>query len=163
MAPCWRSPVGRLSRPRSISVPARHMSLIPVTALLLLLPHEARGLRVGTSPSSSRRCCDARAKSEQQPMRLWNSGVCPFAQRVWIALLELETPFTHQIIDLADKPSEFLRLSELASGSKDKSTVPLLETGTGEVVSESLDIVRLLGRAARSKGPGSRAKGDCFG
>ena len=93
-------------------------------------------------------------------MRLWNSGVCPFAQRVWIALLELETPFTHQIIDLADKPSEFLRLSELASGSKDKSTVPLLETGTGEVVSESLDIVRLLGRAARSKGPGSRANGN---
>ena len=134
----------------------------PVTALLLLLPHEARGLRVGTSPSSSRRCCDARAESEQ-PVRLWNSGVCPFAQRVWIALLELETPFTHQIIDLADKPSEFLRLSELASGSKDKSTVPLLETGTGEVVSESLDIVRLLGRAARSKGPGSRAKADCFG
>ena len=142
----------------AISVPDRHMpfspgrtTLIPVTALLLLLPHEARGLRVGTSPSSSRRCCDAlaRAESEQQPVRLWNSGVCPFAQRVWIALLELETPFTHQIIDLADKPSEFLRLSELASGSKDKSTVPLLETGTGEVVSESLDIVRLLGKDTR--------------
>jgi len=64
---------------------------------------------------------------------------------VWIALLELETPFTHEIIDLADKPSEFLRLSELASGGKGKSTVPLLEMGE-DVVSESLDIVRLLGK-----------------
>jgi glutathione S-transferase len=78
----------------------------------------------------------------------------PF-QRVWIALLELETPFTHEIIDLADKPSEFLRLSELASGGKGKSTVPLLEMGE-DVVSESLDIVRLLGKAALSKGPGSQ-------
>jgi len=78
----------------------------------------------------------------------------PF-QRVWIALLELETPFTHEIIDLADKPSEFLRLSELASGGKGKSTVPLLEMGE-DVVSESLDIVRLLGKAAMSKGPGSQ-------
>ena len=76
------------------------------------------------------------------------------SQRVWIALLELETPFTHEIIDLADKPSEFLRLSELASGGKGKSTVPLLEMGE-DVVSESLDIVRLLGKAALSKGPGS--------
>jgi len=116
-----------------------------VAALLLLLPHEARGLRVGTSLSSSRRCCDARAAECEQPVRLWNSGVCPFAQRVWIALLELETPFTHEIIDLADKPSEFLRLSELASGGKGKSTVPLLEMGE-DVVSESLDIVRLLGK-----------------
>ena len=69
---------------------------------------------------------------------------------MWIALLELETSFTHEIIDLADKPSEFLSLSERASGGRGKSTVPLLEMGE-DVVSESLDIVRLLGEAARSK------------
>lgn len=67
---------------------------------------------------------------------------------MWIALLELETPFTHEIIDLSRKPSEFLRLSEVASGGRDKSQVPLLEVG-GEVVCESLDIVRLLGKDTR--------------
>lgn len=61
---------------------------------------------------------------------------------MWIALLELETPFTHEIIDLSDKPSEFLRLSGAAgNGAK----VPLLEMGE-QVVGESLDIVRLLGK-----------------
>lgn len=61
---------------------------------------------------------------------------------MWIALLELETPFTHEIIDLSDKPSEFLRLSEVAGNA---AKVPLLEMGE-QVVGESLDIVRLLGK-----------------
>ena len=66
-----------LSEPAELS----HSSMrLLVAVLLLLLPHEARGLRVGTSPSSSRRCCDARAAECEQPVRLWNSGVCPFAQ-----------------------------------------------------------------------------------
>ena len=65
--------------PPGVGPSSRSMKLL-VAALLLLLPHEARGLRVGTSLSSSRRCCDARAAECEQPVRLWNSGVCPFAQ-----------------------------------------------------------------------------------
>ena len=51
-----------------------------LAALAVLLPHEARALRVGSSPVSVRRCCEAQAAASEQPVRLWNSGVCPFAQ-----------------------------------------------------------------------------------
>ena len=64
---------------------------------------------------------------------------------MWITLLELETPFTHELIDLSSKPDEFLALSEKAGGT---AKVPLLEVGES-VVSESLDIVRLLGKDSR--------------
>ena len=64
---------------------------------------------------------------------------------MWITLLELETPFTHELIDLSSKPDEFLGLSDKAGGT---AKVPLLEIGE-EVVCESLDIVRLLGKDTR--------------
>jgi len=110
----------------------------------------AAGLLVGSAPGRVSRCeCHAAATAQpvifSQPVRLWNSGVCPFAQRVWIALLELETPFTHEKIDLSSKPDEFLALSEKAGGT---AKVPLLEIGE-EVVCESMDIVRLLGKDTR--------------
>jgi glutathione S-transferase len=40
-------------------------------------------------------------------VRLWNSGTCPYAQRVWIALLEKHVPFEHKLVDLQDKPADF--------------------------------------------------------
>ena len=67
---------------------------------------------------------------------------------MWIALLEMETPFTHEIIDLSDKPEEFLRLYEVARPGAVTAQVPLLEIGD-QVVCESLDIVRLLGKDTR--------------
>ena len=71
-------------------------------------------------------------------LRLFNSGVCPFAQRAWIALLETRAPFDHVIIDLANKPAEFLALSPTPHAAK----VPLLELDDGTVVVESVDVAR---------------------
>ena len=80
----------------------------------------------------------------------------PF-QRVWIALLELETPFTHEIIDLSDKPSEFLRLSEVASGGRGTSTVPLLEMGEDVVCASSGFTLRAHLRHCRASAGQSQA------
>ena len=71
-------------------------------------------------------------------LRLYNSGVCPFAQRAWIALIEARAPFDHAIIDLANKPAEFLALSPTPHSAK----VPLLELDDGSVVVESVDVAR---------------------
>ena len=33
--------------------------------------------------------------------------ICPFAQRVWLALLEKQIPFEKKVVDLANKSQEF--------------------------------------------------------
>lgn len=58
---------------------------------------------------------------------LYNSGVCPFAQRPWIALLETGTMFEHRIIDLTNKPEDFVEKFKLANGGVGSGLVPLLE------------------------------------
>jgi len=70
-----------------------------------------------------------------EALRLFNSGICPFAQRPWIALLETQTSFEHALIDLRDKPEAFLALSPTGK-------VPLLEPDDGNVISESVEIAR---------------------
>lgn len=64
---------------------------------------------------------------------LWNSGVWPYAQRPWIALLEKSVPFKHILIDLSNKPTEFLDKYQLASGNR-RGLVPLLEHGDNLVI-----------------------------
>ena len=70
-----------------------------------------------------------------EALRLFNSGICPFAQRPWIALLETQTKFEHALIDLRNKPEQCLALSPTAK-------VPLLELDDGTAISESVGIAR---------------------
>ena len=77
----------------------------------------------------------ASSPSSASALRLYNSGVCPFAQRAWIALLETNVPFEHVLIDLRAKPADFLALSPTG-------LVPLLQLDDGSVVSESTVVAR---------------------
>ncbi|GAB5037158.1 glutathione s-transferase domain-containing protein [Nannochloropsis oceanica] len=52
----------------------------------------------------------APATTVQSKVRLWNSGTCPYAQRAWLALLEKEVQFEHKIVDLQNKPEDFIAL-----------------------------------------------------
>lgn len=92
--------------------------MLPLTALLLAAAGSS-----STSPS----------------ITLWNSGVWPFAQRPWIALLEKEVPFQHNLIDLGNKPQDFVAKYREASGGYGSGLVPLLEHD-GNLVIES-DVV----------------------
>jgi len=68
--------------------------------------------------------------------RLVSHPLCPYVQRVAIALAERGIPFERIDIDLANKPDWFLALSPLGK-------VPLLETG-GKVLFESAAILEYL-------------------
>ena len=73
---------------------------------------------------------------------LWNSGVLPYAQRAWITLEEKNIEFEYKIIDLSNKPQEFLDKYEIAWGGRGASAkVPLLEYGDTLVV-ESSDVAK---------------------
>jgi glutathione S-transferase len=63
-------------------------------------------------------------------LRLVSHVLCPYAQRVAIALAEKGVPFTRQDIDLADRPDWFRAISPLGK-------VPLLVVGEGAVLFES--------------------------
>lgn len=49
--------------------------------------------------------------SESSKLRFLSTWYCPFAQRLWIALLEKGIPFKYEEIDLHNKTEEFLKLS----------------------------------------------------
>lgn len=78
---------------------------------------------------------------------LWNSGTCPYAQRAWIALTETGAPFEHKIIDLQNKPADFLdRYAAAVRGDTSaRARVPLLEYGDCLVV-ESEDVIKFIGK-----------------
>jgi glutathione S-transferase len=73
-------------------------------------------------------------------IRLWNTGVWPWAQRAWIALEEAGVPFEHKLISLQEKPRDFLQLHASIPGGG-TGQVPLLEIDE-RVVIESEAIVR---------------------
>jgi len=82
----------------------------------------------------------ASSSSSNSNTVLWNSGVWPFAQRPWIALLEKGVEFEHKLIDLSNKPHDFLEKYQDASGrAYGAGLVPLLEHD-GNLVIES-DVV----------------------
>lgn len=82
--------------------------------------------------------------SNHENVVLWNSGTWPYAQRSWIALKEKDVPFEHRIIDLSNKPQDFLdKYDQASNGSGDRAKVPLLEHG-GTLVRESVDVVKYI-------------------
>ena len=66
---------------------------------------------------------------------LYSFRRCPYAMRARMALLVSEQPFTIREVSLKDKPSK------LRSASP-KATVPTLVTVDGQVIDESIDIMR---------------------
>ena len=71
---------------------------------------------------------------------LWSFRRCPYAMRARLALAASETQVEHREVLLRDKPAEMLAASP-------KGTVPVLALPDGQVIEESLDIMRFaLGR-----------------
>jgi glutathione S-transferase len=69
-------------------------------------------------------------------LELVSHALCPYVQRAAIALAEKGVPFTRTMVDLADRPDWFTRISPLGK-------VPLLRVGTA-VVFESAVILEYL-------------------
>ncbi len=66
---------------------------------------------------------------------LYSFRRCPYAMRARMALAVSGTACEHREVVLRDKPPELLEISP-------KGTVPVLVAGAGEVLEESLDIMR---------------------
>lgn len=66
---------------------------------------------------------------------LYSFRRCPYAMRARMALLVRGKPFVIREVALRDKPAELLAASP-------KGTVPVLVLASGQVIDESLDIVR---------------------
>ncbi len=66
---------------------------------------------------------------------LYSFRRCPYAMRARMALLVSEEPFTIREVSFKDKPSQFIAASP-------KATVPVMVTGDGQVIDESIDIMR---------------------
>jgi glutathione S-transferase len=66
---------------------------------------------------------------------LYSFRRCPYAIRARMALLVSGVPFVLHEVDLRDKPAELIILSA-------KATVPVLVLTDGQVIDESLDIMR---------------------
>lgn len=72
---------------------------------------------------------------------LYSFRRCPYAMRARLALAASETEVEHREVLLRDKPTEMLAASP-------KGTVPILVLPDGQVIEESLDIMRwALGRS----------------
>jgi glutathione S-transferase len=70
------------------------------------------------------------------PPLLFTYRRCPYAMRARMALLQAGVAYqAHELTSLRDKPNEMLALSP-------KGTVPVLLLPTGEVLEQSLDIMR---------------------
>jgi len=70
------------------------------------------------------------------PPLLFTYRRCPYAMRARMALLQAGVAYqAHELTSLRDKPEEMLALSP-------KGTVPVLLLPTGEVLEQSLDIMR---------------------
>ncbi|OYY91361.1 MAG: glutathione S-transferase [Sphingomonas sp. 28-66-16] len=70
-----------------------------------------------------------------EPPILYSFRRCPYAIRARMALLISEVPFNLREVRLRDKPADLIAVSP-------KATVPVLVLATGEVIDESLDIMR---------------------
>ena len=66
---------------------------------------------------------------------LYSFRRCPYAMRARMALSVSGAPYEHREVVLRDKPPQMLEVSP-------KGTVPVLVTAEGEVLEESLDIMR---------------------
>jgi len=66
---------------------------------------------------------------------LYSFRRCPYAMRARMALLVSEVPFELREVVLRDKPAAMIAASP-------KATVPVLVRASGEVIDESLDIMR---------------------
>jgi glutathione S-transferase len=66
---------------------------------------------------------------------LYSFRRCPYAIRARMALFVSEEPFTIREVSLKDKPLQLKAASP-------KGTVPVLVTGDGQVIDESIDIMR---------------------
>lgn len=66
---------------------------------------------------------------------LYSFRRCPYAIRARLALLQAGTPVELREVDLKHKPAELLACSPAA-------TVPVLDLGGGQVLAQSLDIMR---------------------
>lgn len=71
-------------------------------------------------------------------------GVCPYAQRAWIALVELGVPFTTKFVDKANKSEEFLSLYRgIVQDPAGRGTVPTIVDGEYKLT-ESAVVVEYL-------------------
>lgn len=84
---------------------------------------------------------------------LYSFRRCPYAMRARLALAASETDVEHREVLLRDKPAEMLAASP-------KGTVPVLVLPDGQVVEESLDIMRWA--LARNDPRGWLAPGDAM-
>lgn len=71
-------------------------------------------------------------------------GICPYAQRAWIALVELNVPFVTRFVDKENKSEDFLSLFRgIVQDPNGRGTVPTIIDGDYELT-ESLPIVEYL-------------------
>ncbi|MEM6602588.1 MAG: glutathione S-transferase [Pseudomonadota bacterium] len=66
---------------------------------------------------------------------LYSFRRCPYAMRARMALFYADIPFELHEVDLKNKPAHMLDISP-------KGTVPVLQLETGQILDESLDIMR---------------------
>jgi glutathione S-transferase len=113
-----------------------------VLLLLLLFVHGKNASAMSATTNSN--------NNNNKRIVLWNSGTCPYAQRAWIALLEKQVDFEHRLVDLQNKPADFVSKYAAAIGTTDVSSVrakvPLLEYGDETLVVESEDVIKFIGQ-----------------
>ncbi|KAK9824545.1 hypothetical protein WJX72_011220 [[Myrmecia] bisecta] len=73
------------------------------------------------------------------PIKLYDSGTCPFAQRAWIALVEKQLPFEVIKVDLQNKPQHFVdKYHEINPDPNSAAKVPILIDGGNQLIESSL-------------------------
>ncbi|MBG9390518.1 glutathione S-transferase N-terminal domain-containing protein [Caenimonas aquaedulcis] len=87
----------------------------------------------------------------QRPL-LYTYRRCPYAMRARMALLQAGIDFDRHEVSLRDKPAGMLRLSP-------KGTVPVMLLPGGQVIDESLDIMRWAFEGRDAEGWWARAQG----
>jgi glutathione S-transferase len=128
----------------SIAVLLRRRRVLQVLLVVVLSVHGKCALTMSTNAAAT-------ASPSPKKIVLWNSGTCPYAQRAWIALLEKDVDFEHRIVDLANKPADFVAkyaaaiLGASADPSSVRAKVPLLEYGDDTLVVESEDVIKFIG------------------
>lgn len=94
--------------------------------------------------------------STQAPVAFLHT-LCPYAERVWLALLEKGVPFHLVHIDLANKPAWYRRINP-------RGLVPAVQQHGGQVHVESADICRWGRRGwACCRGGGRRSRAGALG
>jgi len=85
------------------------------------------------------------ATSLSAPVKFWTSATCPYAQRVWCALVEAGVDFELKMVDLRDKSAEFEAAYEAANPGG-RSKVPVLQVGD-LTLCESLPVAEYVAEA----------------